>query len=71
MPILFHAFLAVLKSSGFKDKYKLDPNIDLSKAWKLAKYTSYAFGVAIANQSASCREIMLLLMNQVYMPMGL
>ncbi|MDR0292306.1 MAG: homocitrate synthase [Elusimicrobium sp.] len=39
--------LAVLKSSGFAGKYKIDPNIDISKIWQLAKYTSYAFGVPI------------------------
>ena len=38
------------KQSG---KYQIDPQIDLSKAWKLAKYTSHAFGVPIpANQPA-------------------
>ena len=50
---LVSCLLAVLKSAGFKDKYKIDPAIDLSKAWKLAKYTSYAFGVPIPiNQPA-------------------
>lgn len=44
---LVSCLLAIAKSSGFKDKYRLDPNIDLSKAWQLAKYTSYAFGVPI------------------------
>ncbi|MCD8024717.1 MAG: hypothetical protein LUE64_04210 [Candidatus Gastranaerophilales bacterium] len=44
---LISCILAILKSSGFKDKYKIDPQINLSKAWKLAKYTSYAFGVPI------------------------
>ncbi len=45
--------LGVLKSSGFKDKYVLDPNIDLSVIWRLAKYTSYAFDVPIpVNQVA-------------------
>ncbi len=44
---LVSCILAILKSSGFKDKYKLDERIDLSKAWKLAKYTSLAFGVSI------------------------
>ncbi|MBR6298554.1 MAG: hypothetical protein IKR34_04855, partial [Candidatus Gastranaerophilales bacterium] len=38
---------ALTKSSGFKGKYQIDSKIDLSKAWKLAKYTSYAFGVPI------------------------
>jgi len=50
---LVSCLLAILKSSGFRDKYILDSNIDLSKAWKLAKYTSYAFGVPIPiNQPA-------------------
>lgn len=44
---LISCILAILKSSGFSGKYKIDPQIDLSKAWKLAKYTSYAFGVPI------------------------
>lgn len=50
---LVSCLLAILKSSGLKDKYQIDPQIDLSKAWKLAKYTSYAFGVPIPmNQPA-------------------
>ena len=50
---LVSCILAILKSSGCKDKYYLDPHIDLSKAWKLAKYTAYAFGVPIPiNQPA-------------------
>lgn len=50
---LVSCLLAILKSSGLKDKYKIDPQIDLSKAWKLAKYASYAFGVPIPiNQPA-------------------
>ncbi len=50
---LISCLLAVKKSSGFAGKYNVDPNIDLSKAWKLAKYTSHAFGVPIpANQPA-------------------
>ena len=33
--------------------YKLNPNIRLNKAWQLAKYASYAFGVPIPiNQPA-------------------
>lgn len=44
---LISCILAILKSSGFEEKYKIDPQIDLSKAWKLAKYTAYAFGVPI------------------------
>lgn len=50
---LVSCLLALLKSSGLKDKYEIDPQIDLSKAWKLAKYASYAFGVPIPmNQPA-------------------
>ena len=50
---LASCLLAVLKSAGFKNKYEIDPNIDLSKIWQLAKYTSYAFGVPIPiNQPA-------------------
>lgn len=50
---LVSCLLALMKSSGLKDKYQIDPQIDLSKAWKLAKYTSYAFGVPIPmNQPA-------------------
>lgn len=51
---LISCLLGVLKSSGMKDKYSIDPNIDLSKTWKLAKYTSYAFNVPIPiNQPAT------------------
>ena len=50
---LVSCLLAILKSAGFRNKYHIDPNIDLSKSWKLAKYTSYAFGVPIPiNQPA-------------------
>ena len=50
---LVSCILSILKSSGFKDQYVLDPNIDLCVAWRIAKYTSYAFGVPISiNQVA-------------------
>lgn len=39
--------LAVTKSKGFAQKYKLGNPIDLSKSWKIAKFASYAFGVPI------------------------
>lgn len=39
--------LAVLKSKGFEDQYRLGRPIDLSMAWKIAKYASYAFNVPI------------------------
>ena len=44
---LVSCILAITKSSGFEGKYQIDPQIDISKSWKLAKYTSYAFGVPI------------------------
>lgn len=50
---LISCLLAILKSAGFRNEYHIDPNIDLSKAWQLAKYTAYAFGVPIPiNQPA-------------------
>ena len=50
---LVSCLLACLKSAGFKDKNLVDENIDLSKSWKLAKYTAYAFGLPIPiNQPA-------------------
>jgi isopropylmalate/homocitrate/citramalate synthase len=39
--------LALLKSKEFSNKYKMGMPIDLSVAYKLAKYTSYSFGVPI------------------------
>ncbi len=44
---LVSVILALKKSSGMEGKYTLDERIDLSKAWRLAKYVSYAFGVPI------------------------
>lgn len=50
---LVSCLLACLKSAGFRNKYKIDEQIDLSKSWKLAKYTAYAFGLPIPiNQPA-------------------
>ena len=50
---LVSCLLACLKSAGFKNKKLVDENIDLSKSWKLAKYTAYAFGLPIPiNQPA-------------------
>jgi len=49
---LVSVVLALRKSSGFEKLSLLDERIDLSKAWKIAKYASYAFGVPIPiNQS--------------------
>ncbi len=44
---LVAVILAVTKSKGFADKYQLGGSIDLSRAWKIAKFASYAFGVPI------------------------
>ena len=44
---LVSVILAVKYSSGLKGKYILDKRINLSSAWKIAKYASYAFGVPI------------------------
>lgn len=39
--------LAVTKSKGFRDEYRLAKKLNFRKAWKLARFTSYAFGVPI------------------------
>lgn len=39
--------LAITKSKGFAERYQLARPIDLTKAWKVAKFASYAFGVPI------------------------
>jgi isopropylmalate/homocitrate/citramalate synthase len=39
--------LAITKSKGFAKKYKLGKPIDLTKAWKVSKFASYAFRVPI------------------------
>ncbi|MHB8894569.1 MAG: homocitrate synthase/isopropylmalate synthase family protein [Candidatus Geothermincolia bacterium] len=44
---LISCLLAFTKSSGLEGRYKIDPNIDLTHSWRLAKYASYAFGVPI------------------------
>jgi homocitrate synthase NifV len=44
---LVSCVLALLKSKGFAAKYELGRPLELSKAYKLAKYTSFAFGVPI------------------------
>jgi len=38
--------LAIKHGSGM-EKYRLDDHIDLRKAWRLAKYAAYAFGIPI------------------------
>jgi homocitrate synthase NifV len=50
---LVSTILALKYSSGFRERNLLDPRIDLSHSWKLAKYASYAFDVPIPiNQPA-------------------
>ena len=44
---LVATILAITKSKGFADKYQLGSSINLSKAWEIAKFASYAFGVPI------------------------
>jgi citrate (Re)-synthase len=44
---LVSTILAIQKSSGFEGKYILDKKVNLSRAWQLAKYASYAFNVPI------------------------
>ena len=44
---LIAVILAILKSKELAGKYTLGGNIDISKAWKIAKFASYAFGVPI------------------------
>ena len=39
--------LAVTKSKGFTEKYQLGKPIDLTKAWKISNFASYAFGIPI------------------------
>jgi homocitrate synthase NifV len=44
---LIAVILALKKSKGLAEKYKFAMPIRLSKAWKICKYASYAFGVPI------------------------
>ncbi|MBA7600050.1 Citrate (Re)-synthase [subsurface metagenome] len=44
---LVAVILGVTKSKGFAEQYQLGGAIDLSKAWKIANFASYAFGVPI------------------------
>lgn len=44
---LIAVILAIHKSKELAGKYKLAGAVDLSKAWKIAKFASYAFGVPI------------------------
>jgi homocitrate synthase NifV len=44
---LVSTILALKFSHGLKEKAPLDENIDLKKAWKIARYASYAFNLPI------------------------
>ncbi len=44
---LVAVILAVMKSKDFSKQYEIGDKIKMSKAYKLAKFTSYAFGVPI------------------------
>ncbi|MBN1857240.1 MAG: homocitrate synthase, partial [Dehalococcoidia bacterium] len=44
---LVASVLALTKSKGFAGKYELGKPINLTKAWKVAQYAAYAFGVPI------------------------
>ena len=44
---LVAAILALRRSKGMAEKYRLGGSIKLKKAWKMCKYASYAFGVPI------------------------
>lgn len=44
---LVACLLSALKSKGFAEKYQLGGQVDLSKAFKIAKFASYAFDVPI------------------------
>jgi len=39
--------LAITKSKGFAGKYKLEKPVNLTKAWKISRFASYAFEVPI------------------------
>jgi homocitrate synthase NifV len=44
---LVSVILAIKKSSGFRKEYYLDERVNLKKAWRIAKYASYAFDVPL------------------------
>ena len=44
---LISTILALRYASGFVERKLLDPRVKLSKAWAIAKYGAYAFGVPI------------------------
>ena len=44
---LVSTILALKFAPGFKEKLRLDEHIDLTKAWKVARYASYAFNIPV------------------------
>ncbi|MCK5512764.1 MAG: homocitrate synthase, partial [Thermodesulfovibrionia bacterium] len=44
---LVSTILALTYSHGFEDKFHLTDQVDLKKAWKIARYASHAFGIPI------------------------
>ena len=44
---LVSTILALKFAHGFKEKLRLDEHIDLTKAWKVARYASYAFNIPV------------------------
>jgi len=44
---LLSVLLALKYSSGLAGVYRLDPALNLTHSWRLAKYASYAFGIPI------------------------
>lgn len=44
---LVSTILAFKYSTGFRDKGLLDEHVNLRMSWKIARYTSYAFGIPI------------------------
>lgn len=44
---LLSCLLALTKASGIEGRYRIDPNLDMTYSWRLAKYASYAFNVPI------------------------
>jgi homocitrate synthase NifV len=44
---LVSTILALKFSNGLREKVHLDEHVDLKKAWKLARYASYAFNIPI------------------------
>ena len=63
---LVATILAITKSKGFGEKYQLGNHTDLSKAYKIAKFASYAFHVPIPINPVSAP--MPLPMNRASMP---